>query len=131
VGLLTPEEARELAACRGEGSQGIALLLAVSSWVAQPETTRPASGHANSAAGPDADPGSPARPQSAGRAGGGLANGRSATETAAATAVLRTAGWHVITLDATTPLFVSWQRLPRAAEMLVPAVMTTRDEAGK
>jgi uncharacterized protein (DUF58 family) len=56
AGLLTPEEARELAACRGEGSQGIALLLAVSSWVAQPETTRPAGGEANGDARPDADP---------------------------------------------------------------------------
>jgi uncharacterized protein (DUF58 family) len=131
MGLLTPEEVRELAACRGEGCQGIALLLAVSSWVEQPETTRPGGGHATGAASADADPAGPARLESAGRTGGGRANERAATETAAAAGVLRAAGWHVITLNASTPLFVSWQRLPRAAEMLVPAVATTRGEAGQ
>ena len=38
---------------------------------------------------------------------------------AAAAAVLRGAGWHVTTIDASTPLPIAWQRLPRAAEMLV------------
>jgi hypothetical protein len=33
--------------------------------------------------------------------------------------VLRQAGWHVTALDVTTPVAVAWQRLPRAAEMLV------------
>ena len=35
-------------------------------------------------------------------------------ETAAAAAVLRAAGWRVITVDATTPLAVAWQQLPRS-----------------
>ena len=130
AGMLTPEEARELAVCRGEGCQGIALLLAVSSWLDQPHTTRPADGHANGGATMDADPANAGQRASAGQAGGGRAMGRAAAETAAATGVLRAAGWHVITLDASTPLFVSWQRLPRAAEMLVPAVVTW-GEAGK
>jgi len=44
---------------------------------------------------------------------------RYAAESAAAAAVLRAAGWHVTSVDASTPLAVAWQRLPRAAEMLV------------
>jgi hypothetical protein len=42
-------------------------------------------------------------------------------ESIAAAAVLRSAGWHVTSIDASTPLAVAWQRLPRAAEMLVAA----------
>ena len=130
AGLLTPEEARELAVCRSEGCQGIALLLAVSSWLDQPQTARPANGQANGAASVAADPAGAGQPESADRAVGGRAKGTVAAETAAAAGVLRAAGWHVITLDARTPLFVSWQRLPRAAEMLVPAAITW-GEAGK
>ncbi|HEY2076889.1 MAG TPA: hypothetical protein VGH53_11175, partial [Streptosporangiaceae bacterium] len=44
-----------------------------------------------------------------------------AAESIAAAAVLRSAGWHVTIIDASTPLAVAWQRLPRAAEMLVAA----------
>ena len=123
AGLLTADEARELAACRSEGCQGIALLLAVSSWLDQPQPARPADGPANGTS-VAADPAIAGQRESAGRAVGGRANGPAAGETTAAASVLRAAGWHVVTLDATTPLFVSWQRLPRAAEMLVPAVVT-------
>ena len=45
---------------------------------------------------------------------------RGTAETAAAAGVLRSAGWHVTSIDASTPLAVAWQRLPRAAEMLIP-----------
>jgi uncharacterized protein (DUF58 family) len=51
----------------------------------------------------------PARPVSA----------RYTAESAAAAAILRGAGWHVAAVDASTPIAVAWQRLPRAAEMLV------------
>ncbi len=34
---------------------------------------------------------------------------------------MRAAGWHVTVVEAGTPLQVAWQRLPRAAEMLVSA----------
>jgi uncharacterized protein (DUF58 family) len=44
---------------------------------------------------------------------------RYSAESAAAAAILRGAGWHVASLDASTPVAVAWQRLPRAAEMLV------------
>jgi uncharacterized protein (DUF58 family) len=129
TGLLTPAEARELAACRSEGCQGIALLLAVSSWLDRPQAGRPAEGNAQGDADATGDPanGSPREP--ADRAAAGLASGRAAAETAAATGILRAAGWHVTTLDATTPLSASWQRLPRAAEMLVPAVVAAWGEA--
>jgi hypothetical protein len=48
-----------------------------------------------------------------GPAGSGAAEAGVA-ETAAAAAVLRAGGWRVITVDATTPLAVAWQQLPRS-----------------
>ena len=54
---------------------------------------------------------SPAQPRSV--------SARYAAESAAAAVILRSAGWHVALLDASTPLAAAWQRLPRAAEMLV------------
>jgi hypothetical protein len=156
LGKLSIAEARQLVACRSEGSQGIALLLDVTTWaeaarhatpavaVTSAEATGPVSNgaaagsraeldsaadipaaggagppgsddaRADAARGYDATPDGadgpgPRRPPSAGPAG----------ESAAAAAVLRGAGWHVTTIDASTPLAIAWQRLPRAAEMLV------------
>ena len=37
-------------------------------------------------------------------------------ETRAAAAVLRAAGWRVVTVDASTPLALAWQRLPRFSD---------------
>jgi len=92
AGRLTSDQAREIAAARREGRQGIALLLAVSTWVAQ-------AGHKTTANGTAADGQPvPAVPPA---------------ETAAAEAVLRAAGWRVATVDASTPLAAAWQRLPR------------------
>ena len=102
LGRLTSAEAQELAACRTEGSQGIALLLAASSWADVDRRH----------AGPAGEDG-PAQDLAAAE--------RTNAETAAAATVLRRAGWHVTSLDATTPLPAAWQRLPRAAEMLVQA----------
>jgi uncharacterized protein (DUF58 family) len=45
---------------------------------------------------------------------------RSATETEAAAAVLRSAGWQVTIVDANTPLAAAWRRLPRTSE-IIPA----------
>src|SRR5580693_9085939 len=122
MGVLSAAEARQLAACRTEGSQGIALLLEVATWTdaarrmsptatAGPDGAGPSAGGAGAVNGSAAptDAAAPRRPVSA----------RSAAETAAAAAILRSAGWHVTTLDADTPLANAWQRLPRAAEMLV------------
>jgi uncharacterized protein (DUF58 family) len=115
MGRLTTAEAQQLAACRTEGSQGIAVLLAVSSWAQQhPPPQAGDSGAAQAqpeASGPPADDAGPRREAVA----------RASAETAAAATVLRQAGWHVTSLDAGTPLGVAWQRLPRTAEMLVQA----------
>jgi hypothetical protein len=42
-------------------------------------------------------------------------------ETLTAIGVLRTAGWHVTSIDANTPLAAAWLRLPRAADILALA----------
>ncbi|MGO8959803.1 MAG: DUF58 domain-containing protein [Streptosporangiaceae bacterium] len=130
AGLLTATEARELAACRGEGCQGIALLLAASSWLDPPQAGPPAAALLPANARSDARPAAASAAEAA-HPPGEPARSRSAAETAVATGILRAAGWHVTTLDATTPLSVSWQRLPRAAEMLVPTVATAWGEAAR
>ncbi|HUJ06126.1 MAG TPA: DUF58 domain-containing protein [Streptosporangiaceae bacterium] len=178
AGQLSVAAAREVAAARRHGRQGIAILLAVSTWAAQPSEVGHASrsgqsagtdgpagvagegdqlgqagqgkgsqgkvgqgrnGHQDLAAdgqGPDgyrelsaADGQGPSGP---GRKGNGKngsdmdawsadsegrAAGRGTTgdgDTAAAAAVFRAAGWRVVTVDASTPLAVAWQRLPKA-----------------
>jgi hypothetical protein len=47
-------------------------------------------------------------------------------ETLTAIGVLRNAGWHVTSIDASTPLAAAWLRLPHAAEIL--AVASHADE---
>jgi uncharacterized protein (DUF58 family) len=126
MGRLSESEARHLATCRNEGSQAIALLLAVSTWADPRWSGGPAGspgqsggpGSAEAAANGHNHAGAPALYQAgAGRDGG---PGR-ADETTPAATLLQTAGWHVIRMDAGTSLATAWQRLPRAAEMLVPA----------
>jgi uncharacterized protein (DUF58 family) len=111
AGRLSGDQAREIAAARREGRQGIALLLATSSWASQPDQPgqRPSgAGHAQDSAGNGAT-----------RADESEADAKPApeahyyAETAAAEAVLRAAGWRVTTADAATPLAVAWQQLPR------------------
>jgi hypothetical protein len=199
MGRISVAEAQQLAVCRGDGSQGIALLLDVSSWADQAVRTpsqqaAPAgetlngtaarNGSASSAeaaatlppAGKDltgsgAVNASPAdsSPASSGPADSSTANGspansslvvessanggppanaspanastppaahgpasrRAVAESLAAAAVLRGAGWHVTVIDASTPLAVAWQRLPRAAEMLVAATASYRAAASR
>jgi hypothetical protein len=104
MGRLDADAARQLAACRRDHGQGIALLLATSTW------TDPAfAGKSAPGAGPA-------------RAGGAGGDGPvSAQETAAAEAVLRGAGWRVVSIDAATPLAAAWHRLPRRADQVAPA----------
>lgn len=116
VGRLSAPEARRLAACRTEGSQGLAILLDVATWTEQPQhATQLVAGPENGTPG---DVTSPAP---------GPANGKRSAEAAAAEAILLSAGWHVTVLDATTPLPVAWRRLsrPQAAHLsrtwMVPA----------
>jgi uncharacterized protein (DUF58 family) len=149
MGRLSVTEARQLAACRADGSQGIALLLDVPSWA--DEALRRSSQQAMSAQdGTAAEDGraaggaptaetsatespttdrtakaSPVPPQvpvnGASVTARGSATRPASAEITAAAAVLRNAGWHVTSIDASTPLAVAWQRLPRGAEMLVAA----------
>jgi uncharacterized protein (DUF58 family) len=107
AGRLSGDQAREIAAARREGRQGIALLLATSSWASQPEQNGQREPSAGAGAGNGGDPDGGAEPV------GGPERVIRYSETAAAEAVLRAAGWRVTTVDATTSLAVAWQRLPR------------------
>ena len=112
AGRLSGDQAREIAAARREGRQGIALLLATSTWASQPGRGGERPAGANAAASVNGSPG--AESSSAKPEGNGVAApDRPPAETAAAEAVFRAAGWRVTTIDATTPLAVAWQRLPR------------------
>jgi hypothetical protein len=113
AGNLSAATARELAATRRDGRQGIALLLATSTWGTQAEADHDHPSPAvNGQAGPAAQ---------AGSAPDGLAGHPAVVtdraETAAAEIVLRAAGWRVVTIDAATPLSLAWQRLPKAGNL--------------
>jgi Protein of unknown function DUF58 len=121
LGRLPEGAAEQLAACRPEGSQAIAILLAVGTWAEQARPAHPGGGARAAGA-------QPAEESLA--AGNGL--GRGLAETAPAAAVLRAAGWHVVSLPASLPLDIAWEQLPRAAEMLVPgASLGGFDPAGR
>jgi hypothetical protein len=104
---MSAAEAEQLAVCRSEASQAIALLLAVGTWADHGRTA------GNGSAGPASPPA--AQADDAGRRAPPEPD-----EIAPAATVLRAAGWHVIGLDAVTPLDAAWEQLPRTAEMLVP-----------
>jgi uncharacterized protein (DUF58 family) len=169
AGRLSVDNAREIATSRRHGRQGIAILLAVSTWAAQPararqgagtgqdgqddqggnsqngqssqtgirarnghgarnengtrgarrsalvaaaEASEPADGRAAGAS--QAAASAAANGPASGAAAGPVMSAAAVAETAAAAAVLRAAGWRVITVDATTPLAVAWQQLPRS-----------------
>jgi uncharacterized protein (DUF58 family) len=112
TGRLSVAEAQQLAASRCEGSQAIALLLAVSTWAHREQAAAPAETVPPKTVPPETVPPWSAEP--------GLTNTEPA-ETGPAAAVLRAAGWHVVSIDADTSLGAAWQRLPRAPEMLVAA----------
>jgi uncharacterized protein (DUF58 family) len=189
MGRVSVADAQQLALCRSQGSQGIALLLDVRTWsdsarsadraaqqaatqieanengasrsgVSQDDTSdgvspadashNPAgqngtrSASTNGSASPDASA-EPGSDSAGGNGAGGNGAGkndagvndagengtsrrRSArrrpaaeTETEAAAAVLRSAGWQVTIVDASTPLAAAWRRLPRTNE-LIPAI---------
>jgi len=113
IGRLDAAAAEQLATCRKEGSQAIALLLDVRSWAGSWPVDR-------------------AELDRAGPAPTVLADMADAREIAPAASVLRAAGWRVIGLTAGTALDVAWEQLPRAAEMLVPAAsLAGGDPAGR
>ena len=125
TGRLTVREARQLAACRTEGSQGLALLLDVASWDGEPnrvgpDSVEPAGGAPAAAADPAARTSAAIAAELVnGQQAGGQSPGDGTTtpprpaETAPAEAILRNAGWHVSVVDTATPLPVAWQRLSR------------------
>ncbi|HUZ27132.1 MAG TPA: DUF58 domain-containing protein [Streptosporangiaceae bacterium] len=104
MGSLSADAARQLAACRRDQCQAIALLLAASTWADQAAAGK---GSASNGSG----------------RGGGTGGELPVTheETTTAAALLRSAGWRVISIDATTPLATAWQRLPRFAGQPAPA----------
>ena len=73
-GTMSDDAAAQLAACRRDQCQGIALLLAVSSWAEQPSPG--ASGNGSLAAGPASPPATARRPGGNPGRGGGAARGR-------------------------------------------------------
>lgn len=122
AGRLTADAAKEIATTRRHGRQGIAILLAVSSWgvpVGRNGHNGPSSqsdqgrqdGHESTNG--RKSPSTAARPE-------GVAAPTPPAETSAAAAVLRAAGWQVTIIDAATPLAAAWQQLPRSGGYLAP-----------
>jgi uncharacterized protein (DUF58 family) len=114
AGRLSATAAQQLAACRRDGSQAIAVLLAVSTWA---EPGQPSLGAAE-----DGEPVNGAEKK----------NGRPVSvrhaETEPAAKVLRGAGWRVTTLDASTPLGTAWRLLGQGRELRIPAGLSTDSE---
>jgi uncharacterized protein (DUF58 family) len=130
LGKMTSADAKQLAACRTEGSQGIALLLDVGTWADSARRSAPktAAAEATSAAtsngsadgsGADGDAAAERDAATAAQDTRARPTKSVSAETAAAAAVLRGAGWHVTTIDASTSLATAWRRLLRTAEMPV------------
>jgi uncharacterized protein (DUF58 family) len=133
AGKLSAAEARQLAASRRAGCPAIALLFAVSTWagqrIGQPRE-EPGGGLHPASAPPSANGHPPATAdRQADAALRGTRKKPQPDETGAAGAVLRAAGWRVVSVDAATPLAVAWQRLPRSAEALAPGEPTRMPEA--
>lgn len=113
AGQMSAGVARQLAASRRDGGPAIALLLAVSSWSGSPPAARPAD------ASQSATPGLPAASQNGSGPGSngqqardpGRRASRGSDETGPAAAILRAAGWRVVSIDASTPLAAAWQQL--------------------
>src|SRR5713101_3754181 len=154
AGRLSADAATEIATARRHGRQGIALLLAVSTWATQSarngqadepvEASQPGlatvsgggdgrhNGHRDKNGDESGNGGASELVTAASGQDGAVrrtetwpAEKRSAetrsTETAASAAILRAAGWRVISVDAATPLAVAWQQLPRLGSNLQPA----------
>jgi uncharacterized protein (DUF58 family) len=147
LGRLSQAEARRLATCRAGGCQAIALLLDVRTWadtrqagqqvhgrdVGAERSASPSGSPANGQAAALGDDAAAVAPGPHGALAAGADTGHGTMlgppaapagesgDTATAAAELKAAGWHTIRVEAGTPLPVCWQRLPRAAEMLVPA----------
>jgi uncharacterized protein (DUF58 family) len=116
AGKISAAEARQLAVSRRDGCPAIAILLASSSWADSQVREK----RGEDAGVPPRVNGNGAGPAAGNGGGNGKTNPRP-DETAAAAAVLRAAGWRVASVDASTPLALAWQRLPRFAGTAGPA----------
>ena len=116
AGRLSADAAREIATARRHGRQGIALLLAVSTWASVSDRGGPDGG---ARLGPEhvAD-GNGHDPAVLGEGSDRVPGAASSGETAVAETILRAGGWQVVTIHAGTPLAVAWQRLPKASGYL-------------
>jgi hypothetical protein len=138
AGRLSADAAKEIATARRHGRQGIALLLAVSTWASVPNRAGTNGGQGKRgeplADGEPADPGMQGRnrhePPVHGEGPELTGGGASAGETALAETILRAAGWQVVTIDAGTPLAVAWQRLPKASGYLAALGRAEPQSAG-
>jgi len=119
MGRLSQAEARQLAACRTEGSQGIALILDVACWVDPKQRPSPPTSPVIEGADQPSANGHAGATDHGSDAASGHSPASQPSELATAAALLRGAGWHVTIVDPDTSLSMAWQRLPRAAEMLV------------
>jgi len=127
AGRLSADSAREIAAARRHGRQGIALLLAVSTWAdGQPGQNGRGLAGRQGAAGRQGDVEDVDRDRAGQGTGGDGEPQASLVETAAAAAVLKAAGWRVVTVDQATPLAIAWQRLPRTGGGYAPADQLAR-----
>ncbi len=126
AGRLSADAAREIATARRHGRQGIALLLAVSTWASPPGRSSQddpdgwTSHDGQYPSGSENRNGRNGRKQPNARADA-QRGAAPAGETAAAEAILRAGGWQVISIDAATPLGVAWQRLPGYGSYVAPA----------
>jgi hypothetical protein len=123
AGSLSAGVARELAAARRDGRQGIALLLATSTWATQASQAQDGQAGARSPQDAQSQPDLPDRPDRPARSA-------EHAETTAAEVVLRSAGWRVVTMDASTPLSVAWQRLPKTGNLPPLASQPDREVVG-
>ena len=141
AGRLSADAAREIATARRHGRQGIALLLAVSTWASaagrEGQDGHAGYGHADVPDGEAssigagggsnrANAGTSHQPDVA-RADGDRGTAAAPGETAVAEGILRAAGWRVVTVDAATPLAVAWQRLPQASGYLASSGRDVHD----
>ncbi len=129
AGQMSAGVARQLAASRRDAGPAIALLLAVSTWSGSrpAQASRPGEAGGQAGAGGQPEAGLAAASPNGSSAGSngqqaadpGRRPSRKSDETGPAAAILRAAGWRVVSIDASTPLAAAWQQL--AAVPAAPA----------
>jgi uncharacterized protein (DUF58 family) len=110
AGQLSAAAARQLAACRREGSQGLALLLDVASWA---RGSGPGAGPGDQNGRPGDSHDEPARRGAAPAGGRPAVRTARSQGTAEAAAAFRAAGWRVTCLTAGAGLDAAWRDLHR------------------